>query len=243
MRELLVVQHAPNENLAGLRSAIQTAGLLPRVVQSYAGGDVPADLGSAEGLIVLGGPMGVYETATYPYLLDEMRLIENTLRAERPVLGICLGSQLLAAVLGAEVRKGPKLEVGWHPIRLTENGVHDYLFCELPAELPVVHWHGDVFEVPQGAISLASSDMTECQAFRYGLRAYGILCHLEATEEWLHAMTAYFPEDLTKAGVERARLQQDSQRYLSPLATARDRVFRKWTSRAIFEAAAEAFGT
>ena len=244
MRELLVVQHAPNENLAGMRAAVQSAGLTPRVVQPYAGADVPSDIGDAAGLVVLGGPMSVYEADQYPYLRGEMRLIESALKAERPVLGICLGSQLLASVLGSQVRKGPALEIGWLPIRLTEEGIFDYLFCELPPELQVMHWHGDVFDLPAGAVSLASSEMTSCQAFRYGARAYGILCHLEATENWIHSMMSYFPQDLAKAGLDRAELGRLTDTYLSLLTGARDRVFRKWTSEPIFaELAAEVSGT
>jgi GMP synthase (glutamine-hydrolysing) len=129
-------------------------------------------MGDAAGLIVMGGPMGVYEEARFPFLRRERNLIERALADRVPVLGICLGSQLLASALGAPVRKGLRKEIGWHPVYLEDAAGDDPLFRETPVEFDAFHWHGDVFDLPTGAVRLAHSSLTEYQAFRYGENAY-----------------------------------------------------------------------
>jgi GMP synthase-like glutamine amidotransferase len=145
-------------------------------------------------LIVLGGPMGVYEADDYPQVRGGMRLMGEALKADIPVLGICLGAQMLARVLGARVFKGSQgQEVGWYDITLTPVGAEDPAFAAYAegqsGPLRVFHWHGDTFDVPMGAMRLAGSEMYEAQAFRYGDKAYGLQFHIEVTSrmvaEWL----------------------------------------------------------
>src|SRR5262249_22554762 len=140
--------------------------LSARYVRSFAGKPVPQTLDDA-GLIVMGGPMGVYEADRYPFLRQEMALIERAVGDGKPVLGVCLGSQLLAAALGADVYKGPQKEIGWYPITLSEAGARDRLLAGVPRTFIGYSWHGDVFAVPPGATGLASSELTACQAFRF----------------------------------------------------------------------------
>jgi GMP synthase (glutamine-hydrolysing) len=116
-----------------------------------------------------------------------MALVRATVAADAPTLGICLGSQLLAAAHGAEVRRSGRMELGFHDVTLTDHATGDPLFAAAPRTFAPMHWHGDVFDLPRGAIALASSAMTAHQAFRLGARAWGLLFHLEVDEAWLEA--------------------------------------------------------
>ncbi len=172
--------------------------------------------------------MGVYEQERYPFLRAEMRLLEEALRRDKPVLGVCLGSQLLAAVLGAHVGPGPGLEVGWHPVTLAEAAAEDRLFAGFPPSLVAFHWHGDVFELPDGATWLARSARTPYQAFRFGSRAYGILFHLEVDGAMVQAMVRRFPEDLERAGVDPESVISGAKTYLPALRACGALVFGRW---------------
>ncbi len=116
MKRVVVVQHAECEEPGLIAEALRSRGYALESVLTWLGAPVPKDLNRAEGLVIMGGPMGVYEYDRYPFLRDEMSLIASALRESKPLLGVCLGSQLLAAALGAKVRKGRQKEIGWHPI-------------------------------------------------------------------------------------------------------------------------------
>jgi GMP synthase (glutamine-hydrolysing) len=163
-------------------------------------------------------------------LRDEMALIESALAADKPILGICLGSQLLAATLGAEVRRGEQREIGWYPVRLGEAAKDDRLTRELPPEFVAVHWHSDVFDLPQGAVALASSDKTPLQAYRYGAKAYGFLFHAEMTREILIALVGEFGEGLKRAGIDGDAMVVAAERYLPALGKIGDTIFGRWAA-------------
>src|SRR5690242_2350387 len=128
MAYVYALQHVVTEPLGLIGDALSAYGFDAEYVRPYAGDAVPQRLDDAAGLVVMGGPMGVYEQNEFPFLRDEIRLIESAVRDEKPVLGVCLGSQLLAAALGAEVRKGERKEIGWFPVSLTDEGQRDGLF-------------------------------------------------------------------------------------------------------------------
>ncbi len=132
-------------------------------------------------IIALGGPMGVYEADQYPWLGELFALLRQAVEEQVPTLGICLGSQALAAALGAEVRPTGKQEIGWYPITLGPAGEVDPLLSMLPSPLDVFHWHGDRWELPEGAVLLASSERCDHQAFRVGDKAWGLQFHMEVT--------------------------------------------------------------
>ena len=196
---VLVLQHIAPETPGLVARELEACSLDLRFVRPFEGEPVPRDLGDAAGLLIMGGPMGVYEVDRYPYLADEMRLIEQALAAKTPILGICLGSQLLARVLGSSVIKGKRKEIGWHKLTLTADAFLDPLFKGLESSFIGLHWHGDIFDLPKAATSLASSELTQHQAFRYGTSAYGLLFHMEATREIIEGMVRSFPEELARS--------------------------------------------
>ena len=174
--------------------------------------------------------MGVYEDDVYRHLSDEIRLIRSALQANVPVLGVCLGSQLLAAALGARVSPGTR-EIGWFPVELSAEASRDPLWAGIPSPFTPFHWHGDAFDLPEGCVGLARSAHTACQAFVYRELAYGLLFHLEVTEPMVHAMTAAFPDELASAGVDRAKLLDRAPRELPALRQVAETVFGRWADR------------
>jgi len=226
--KIYVVEHFPCETLGAIASILRERGISSRYIRVYRDVPVPARIGQAAGLILMGGPMGVYEQDRYPFLRQEMTLIEDALREEKPILGICLGSQLLAATLGAPVVKGARKEIGWHTVHLTARARRDRLWKGEPACFTPFHWHGDVFDLPRGGISLASSDLTRQQAFRYGLNAYGFLFHMEVTPKIIQQLVKAFPGELREAGVDRATLSQKTSGHVLPLQRIGRRVFGRW---------------
>lgn len=197
MKSILVLRHVPHETMGTLQTALDEAGLKSRYVDLFAEVPEGLDLASAAGLVVLGGPMNVDQTDRYPFLAPEVHWIRQAVRSGLPVLGICLGSQLLAKALGSRVFPNGVKEIGWYPIELTSAAAQDRLFrtCweEEEAEgertaskrVTVFQWHGDTFDLPAEAVPLARGELCAQQAFRYGERAYALQFHLEMTQEML----------------------------------------------------------
>ena len=226
--EIIVLQHAECEALGTIEDALRVKALRTRFVRPFAGESIPDEVHGAKGLIVMGGPMGVYEQERYPYLRDELRLIERAATTNKPVLGVCLGSQLLAHALGGKVSKQTQKEIGWYPVRLTDEAVIDPLWADVPREFTAFHWHGDVFSLPPGATSLASSAFTEQQAFRYGTKAYGLLFHLEVTRPHIDGMVETFRQELEEAGIDSMTVLQPIPEHLPALQVVGTQVFEHW---------------
>jgi GMP synthase-like glutamine amidotransferase len=191
MKPWLVIRNTPLEGLDLLGDVLQGEGIEFRIVEGgespevadlVAGADAVAgvaSMGDLGGLVILGGPMGVYEEDRYPALGAERRLARRAVEQGLPVLGICLGAQLLASALGARVYPGPRKEIGWEPLVLTEAGSADPVLGPLTKAPVVFHLHGDTFDLPAGAVHLARTAGYAMQAFRVGTRAYGLQFHLE----------------------------------------------------------------
>jgi GMP synthase (glutamine-hydrolysing) len=231
MREVIALQHTDCETPGTIGDALAEARIAVRTVRIYAGDPVPSSLDSAAGLIVMGGPMGVYEHGRFPFLRHELHLIEQALSNGLPVLGVCLGSQLLANALGAPVRKGLRKEIGWHRVFLESAAVDDSLFQEAPLEFDAFHWHGDVFDLPAGAVRLARSSLTECQAFRYSDRAYGILFHMEMTAATISGMIGDFAGELREEGIDAGELAARTETGLMSLQPVGIRVWKNWVRK------------
>lgn len=144
---------------------------------------LPNDLTCFNALIILGGPLNVYEEDSYPYLRQVDQLIKEAIQKDMPVLGACLGGQLIAKALGAPVIRNPVQEIGWYGMRLTAAGIKSPFFKDLPGEFPVFHWHSDTFTLPNGAINLAATKYCANQAFSCGPRVLAVQFHLEITPD------------------------------------------------------------
>jgi len=168
-----------------MEGVLRRAGILYSYVDLYE--SVPRVFHPQQlaGLIVLGGPMNVDETDQYPFLATEIQWLRRAIDAQLPILGICLGSQLLAKALGAAVYPAGAKEIGWQQVRRSPEADHDLIFRHWGQAEVVFQWHGDTFDLPAGAVGLAESDICKQQAFRYGKTAYGMQFHLEMTSEML----------------------------------------------------------
>ena len=197
MPRILVFQHVAAEPLGTLDPLIRARGHRIRFVNFDREPDAQPSVDRYRGLVVLGGPMNVDEQARHPHLRTELLAIERMLAQGKPVLGICLGAQLLAHALGARIERTPVPEIGWYPLRTTAAGRDDPVLAPLGEESQVFQWHGRRFDIPDGAAHLAGSAQCAQQAFRHGDNAYGFQFHLEMdeplVERWL-ANPAYRDE-------------------------------------------------
>jgi GMP synthase (glutamine-hydrolysing) len=176
---VLVFRHVPFEGLGLLAPALDAHGIAFDYCDLYQSGAMPPDASSYAGLIFMGGPMSVNDEL--PFVLEEMQLIECAAAQNMPMLGICLGAQMIARALGGRVYRNAEKEIGWFDIHLTEAGLRDAILGHLAPVETVFHWHGDTFDLPRGAEWLASSQRTRYQAFRVGQSIYGLQFHLEVT--------------------------------------------------------------
>jgi GMP synthase-like glutamine amidotransferase len=180
---VVVVMHVESEGPGVLADVLEAAGAEVRTVRLHRGEPLP-DVGAQDAAIVLGGPMNVYEEAIHPFLREEDLFLRGAAARGLPVLGICLGAQLIAKAAGAPVTKNRVKEVGWYTVALTEDGVRDALFRELPPLLTVLQWHEDTFEIPPTGTLLATGRDCVNQAFRFG-NSWGVQFHLEVDRPML----------------------------------------------------------
>lgn len=179
---ILFIQNDPEVPAGLYAECLAEIGTEVRVAEPFRGGVIP-DPAEASAVVVLGGSMGVHDTAKYPFLLPVKDLIRAVVESGKPYLGICLGGQLLADVLGGEVTSGSFGEIGTHQVYLTGEGLQDPFFREVPQEFTTFQWHRDSFSIPPGAVRLAASEKCPNQAFRFGRCAYGLQFHPEVNEE------------------------------------------------------------
>ena len=206
----LIIRHVPHEGIAGFREPIEAAGyVLDRI--DVADPRFPTlDLREPDLVIMMGGPMSVYEHATYPWIACQQHRLAQRLELDRPTLGVCFGAQLMAAALGAEVYRGPVKEVGFHPLEV-RNGETTSPLRHLDG-IPVLHWHGDTFALPEGTELLASTERYAHQAFRRGANVLGLQFHAEmGLDERFQVWTEQWPDDIAAGGttVERLRAEHD----------------------------------
>lgn len=214
----LIIRHVPYEGVAGYREPIEAAGYAIDRIDVTDPGFGELGLRTHDLLIMMGGPMGVYEADRYPWISCQLRRLALRLEADRPTLGVCFGAQMIAAALGARVYPGPVKEVGFHPVTVHDHAI-DGPLRHLVA-VPVLHWHGDTFTLPQGVDLLASSHVYDHQAFRRGSNLLAVQFHAEmGLDERFNAWIEQWPGSVTEAGGDEASLRAAHDE-LGPAAVA-----------------------
>jgi GMP synthase (glutamine-hydrolysing) len=229
MRKLLVFQHVPHEILGTLNPLLKRAGFRIRYVNFGRHPDLQPTLESYHGLVVLGGPMSVNDSGRLHHLTTEMLLIEEAMKRNLPVLGICLGAQLIAKTLGAGVYPNKEKEIGWYDVMRTEEAESDPVFNGFRPTERIFQWHGDTFEIAHGASHLASSPLCTNQAFRYGSNVYGFQFHLEVDEpmilRWLKVPENRLEIARLHGDIDPDRVHQETPQYIQRLHELSNGVF------------------
>lgn len=195
-KPVLILKHIDIEGPGTLEDFLAKHHLRYQISSLYKANAFPENPGDYSAVISLGGPMSVYEEERYPFLRWENDFLQKTLAGDVPLLGICLGAQLVAKAAGARVSKNPVKEIGWFDVSLTDEGMQDPLFKGLGNKLRVFQWHGDTFEIPKEGRHLASSPLCRNQAFRVVQRAYGLQFHLEVDPGLITQWTEAYKEEL-----------------------------------------------
>jgi GMP synthase-like glutamine amidotransferase len=226
-----MVQHLSPESGWAIDDSLVAAGVHIDTRRVFADDALPAALAGYDGVVIMGGPMSAASDHGFPTRRQELSLIGAALAESVPLLGVCLGAQLIALAAGAAVYPGGHgLEVGWSPVSLIEAGRMDPLFADLPSKLTVLQWHGDTFDLPEGATLLASNSTYPTQAFRIGSAAWGLQFHLEVTAEAVDGFLHAFADDTLSAPGGAAAIRTDTPGALHEVRPARDLVFSRFAS-------------
>ena len=229
-----VIRHLAFEDLASFTSVLQAHDYQVNYFEAadfvFIADDLsPIDPLSEELLIILGGPISVNDVAMFPFIETEINLLKQRIAADKPTLGICLGSQLIASALGANVYPGKEKEIGWFGLSLTTAGEQSALRYLNAEHCSMLHWHGETFDLPDGAVLLASSEKYPNQAFSYGNNTLALQFHPEITQ---HGMEKWFighiGEILQTEGVSVKKLREDTRQYANQLEVQGELFFNSW---------------
>jgi GMP synthase (glutamine-hydrolysing) len=225
----LAIRHVYFEDCGTLEGVLARRGFSIRYLEAPYEDLRGIDVRSPDLVIGLGGPIGVYQAAQYPWISEELALLERRLATERPTLGICLGAQMLASVLGARVYPGPAKELGWKPLQLTAAGAGSSM-APLAADLTsMLHWHGDTFDLPERATLLASTAEVAQQVFAWGRNVLGFQCHPEVRGQAIEAWLVGHAHELASVSGTSARELREQTRQLAPaLARQAALAFENW---------------
>ena len=191
---VLIVKHVDSEGPGSIEVHLEREKVPYQILNLEQSNHFPK-LDDLTHIILLGGPMNVYEENQYPFLRQEDLFIKEAIQRGKRILGICLGAQLIAKALRAKVYKAPVKEIGWYDLSLTEEGRADPLFSRFPKTFSAFQWHGDTFDIPNAGKRIATSSPVPNQAFRYGENAYGLQFHLEVTEEMIEQWMKDYDEE------------------------------------------------
>jgi GMP synthase-like glutamine amidotransferase len=219
---VLAFRHVPFEHLGLIAETLAERAIDFAYVDLYEPADTP-NIDGADGFIFMGGPMSVNDN--FPYIRQELRIIQDAVAQGKPVLGVCLGSQLIAKALGGNVYSNPVKEIGWFEVRFTEAAQADRLFAGLNGPELVFHWHGETFDLPADAALLASSGRCRNQAFRVGNNVYGLQFHLEVTPDMI---ADWCEQDANCGDMREIETRIDPQRNAPRLRELSRQIFGRW---------------
>jgi GMP synthase (glutamine-hydrolysing) len=223
MKRALIIRHAPVEDIAGYREPVEAAGYRIEWVDVTDRGFAALDLSEPDLLILMGGPMSVYEQDRRPWIAGLLDRLSQRLEQDRPTLGVCLGAQMMAAALGARVYAGPRREVGYSTLK-----IHHPLLSHLE-NVPVLHWHRDTFDLPEGTERLASSDLYANQGFRRGASVLALQFHAEmGRDERFSKWVDAWPQDIAAAVLTADRLHADHAAFGPPSLAAGQAMIAEW---------------
>lgn len=220
---VVAFRHVPFEGLGLIEPALADRGIAVDFPDLFVEGSELPDVSNAAGLIFMGGPMSANDDL--PYLRQEMDVIRQAVERGQPVLGVCLGSQLIAKSLGARVYGNPVKEIGWFDVHLTAAGRQDPVLAGLDGRETVFHWHGETFDLPEGAEWLAYSEVCRHQAFRVGANIYGLQFHLEVTPAMIADWCA---QDANCGDVRELEAPLDPHLNSERLASLSRLIFGRW---------------
>jgi GMP synthase (glutamine-hydrolysing) len=216
----LIIKHNPSEGGGLFERILREKGWTKEVLPLYSGNALPVSTEPYSLIMIMGGPMSANDEEDYPFLKKELPFIRRILKLGKPVIGVCLGAQLMAKSLGAKVYHGPHKEIGWYFLNQTPAGKTDPLFSLLDPCFLVFQWHGETFDLPSGTICLAGNEAYPFQAFRFGPWAYGLQFHFELTEAMIKTWVSQWGPEIKKARPQPLTAQdilQDSRVYLERL--------------------------
>ncbi len=227
-KKALVIQHVNFESLGEFLPVFAQHGYVVQYLNAWELKKRPPSLSEIDMLVVLGGPIGAYEEADYPFILDELALLRRALDATLPILGVCLGAQLLARALGGKVYPGPVKEIGVGSCHLTPEGERSFLGALLPREFPVLHWHGDTFTLPPDATALVSNVHYPNQAFVYGRNVLALQFHVEVEANGFEAWLVGHAGDIAAQSLDVNALRTDFALAQSQIARGARHMLAAW---------------
>lgn len=213
VKEALVVRHTGVDDLGSFRPVLEKRGYKLRLIEPFADDMNAIDAAASDLVVILGGAISVNDHPDYPFLNDELRFIERRFKTGLPMVGACLGGQLIARAAGARVYENSAPEVGYLPITLTEEGRSSCLTALEPNGYRIMHWHGDAFDLPRGAVRLAYSDLTENQAFSMGPNVLGLQFHMEACPRTVGGWMVCYIGDIRRAGMSVHEIREEVARH------------------------------
>ncbi len=230
MKNILVLQHEPHEGLGAWDPIFNSQGRRVVTRHLFAGDKVPQEesLCEFDGIVIMGGAMSANDGEKLEFIRDELKMIPQAIQLKLPLLGVCLGSQLIAKALGAKVKKGPQKEIGWYPLQLRPSAEKDNMFGGLSSPIFMFQWHGETFDLPSGAVHLASSPLYSNQAFRYTDRIYGFQFHCEMTDSMIRDWVEKGKEEILQAEISPDKILELMPKYLPTLRHWAHQIAQKW---------------
>lgn len=233
MKPFLIIQNDKHEGAGQLLTLIHQRKLMAKTILGW---DIDYKNIQADdycALILLGGAQGVYEVDKYPYLKNEISLTNMFIRLEKPVIGLCLGAQIIATALGGEVLQNQKKEIGWFDIQMNEGAEYDALMMMHPQTAKAYHFHGDYFKLPPDCVSLAMSELTQCQLFRYKKNVYGFQFHAEIDQALLEVMCRTNADYMQSNGYDADEVIKESEIHLINYQLRCSSILNKWLDKAV----------